>query len=67
MVHPMLAWISTSGNRSLRALIAPTSVRMKSRIPAPTNFSVFARNRGISPDAGRVLKATRRTFPRERA
>jgi hypothetical protein len=40
---------------------------MKSRIPASTNFSAFARNRGISRDAGRVLNATRRTLPADRA
>jgi len=45
----------------------PGSVRMKSRMPPRHNASVLERNRGTSEEAGSVLKATRRIFPRERA
>jgi hypothetical protein len=67
MVHPTLAWRIVSGWRFLRAIISPGSVRMKSRTPTAWSASVLARKRGISEEAGRVLNATRRILPTDRA
>ena len=67
MVHPTLAWRIVSGWRFFRAIISPGSVRMKSRTPAAYSASARAMKSGTSEDAGRVLNATRRILPTERA